>query len=62
MLSAREIAKDLNTSHVTIYRWVEDGMPHTYEKKGNRMVIGFDLEKSKEWFEKNKHKYRVRSK
>ena len=60
MLNARELAKELGTSHTSVYRWVEKGIPYTYEKEGKKMAIRFDLEESKKWVENQKQRGHIR--
>lgn len=54
MLGVYELAKELKVSHTTVYRWVENGIPHKYEKKGNRYALTFELDEAKKWVEQQK--------
>lgn len=62
MLGVYQLAKELNVSHTTVYRWVENGLPCTYEKSGNRYALRFELEEVKEWIEKQKKSGAIRQK
>lgn len=54
MLGVYQLAKELNVSHTTVYRWVGNGIPCKYEKKGNRYALTFDLDEAKAWVEEQK--------
>lgn len=62
MLNARQLAEKLNTSHTSIYRWVDKGMPHKYEKTGKKVAIRFNLEESEKWVADQKKNRSIRIK
>ena len=44
-----QLCEIMNVSHTTIYRWIEQGLPHTKHKEYRRTVNRFDVEEVKAW-------------
>jgi len=62
MLSAYSLAKELSVSPMTVYRWMDHGIPYTYERIGNRSALKFDLKEVDQWIEKQKEVGAIRQK
>ena len=44
-----QLCEIMNVSHTTIYRWIEQGLPHSKHKEYRRTVNRFDVEEVKAW-------------
>ena len=44
-----QLCEIMNVSHTTIYRWIEQGLPHSKHKEYRRVVNRFDVEEVKAW-------------
>ena len=44
-----ELCRKLGVAHITVYRWIKKGLPHTKEQQGLRVVNRFDVEQVMEW-------------
>jgi len=55
-VNAYQLAKKMKVSHTTIYSWVEKGLPYEHITIGKRISMRFDLDKVKEWVQKNQGK------
>jgi excisionase family DNA binding protein len=51
LLSSTEIAKIFNRTQLTVYRWVNAGLPHNKVGDGMKEVYRFNYEEVKEWLE-----------
>ncbi len=49
LLSAYDIAKELNVTATTVYNWVGKGLPYKEEIIGLKIVKRFDVKEVKKW-------------
>lgn len=48
-LNAYQLASKIGCSGMTIYNWVDKGLPHEVQKKGLRDVKKFNYEEVMQW-------------
>ena len=52
--TVKELADIYGVTLQTVYDWVDQGLEHTYTKRGLRIAVAFDLNKVADWIEEQK--------
>ncbi len=59
-MNAYEIAKIFNVTPVTVYNWVQKGLPHKVITQGTKTSMRFDQNAVEKWVKENQNKNNIK--
>ena len=52
-LTTKDLMKKYDKTIITIYNWIEKGLPHIKEKNGLREIYKFNPQEVEKWIQEN---------